>query len=469
MTAMTYQEAITFAERVNKRKLFSPVYLRHERMATLFQKLGIDPATPSVHIAGTSGKGSTSALCASVLQAAGYRVGLHISPPLQSHEERMTINGQRPSKAEFTELIATVKTAIETIEQEHSYGAYNNQEFIFAVTALYFSQQKVDVAVIETFMGGQYDPTNIIKPLVSVITNVDLDHTKSLGKTVEAIATVKAGVIKTGVPFITGATQPSVLEIFKKRCREMNTSCIIIGKEDYKQARMLGRKGSLLSAQVLNQLFANLHINLLGRHQINNALMVLYISQVLRTLGWLIPDEAIRHGFAQSFIPGRLEIMEEQPMVILDGAHNPAKAQALAKSLKKIFPKQKFIFVFAMKRGKDLEASLQPLLPLAKKFIITRFSVKRSRSTTHITNLIKLKGVPATTRLDPVAALALAKRQAKPNDIICATGSLYLVGRLRNQWYPQDNNQPIAVDDPVVWQTPADNFMNHPSTARSGR
>jgi dihydrofolate synthase/folylpolyglutamate synthase len=365
----------------------------------------------------------------------------------------MQINGELPTEAEFSDLVSTTKEAIDYIEANNSYGAFSTQEIIFTITALYFKQQQVDIAVVETFMGGQYDPTNIIKPLVSVITNVDLDHTRLLGKTVESIATVKAGVIKTGVPFITGATQPTVLEIFNRRCADLNTSCIIVGHESYKQSRMIGREGSLLSVQVLNQLFAKLHIRLLGKHQVNNALMVLYILQVVRNLGWMIPDEAIRQGFAETFIPGRLEIIQENPLIILDGAHNPAKSRALAGSLKKIFKKQRFIFVFAMKKSKDLEDSVKPLLPLAKKFIVTRFSEKKSRSTTFISNYIKSKGGIATTRLDPFAALALAKAQAQPGDIICVTGSLYLVGRLRNQWYPHLKESRTMTIDDTHWAT----------------
>jgi dihydrofolate synthase/folylpolyglutamate synthase len=448
---MTYHEAVYYVEHASKRKLLSPIYLRLERLKLLFAKLDIDLNSPSIHIAGTSGKGSTSTLCASVLQAAGYTVGLHTTPHLQTPRERMQVNNQLPTEAEFTQLVTEVKTAIEYVEAHHSYGAFNTQEVIFALTALYFKQQKVDIAVIETFMGGQYDPTNIIKPLVSVITNVDLDHTRLLGKTIESIATVKAGVIKNGVPFITGATQPSVLDIFHRRCADLNTSCLIVGKEDYKQSRMMGRKGSLLSVQVLNQLFAKLHISLLGKHQINNALMVLYILQVIRNLGWLVPDEAIRQGFTESFIPGRLEIIQENPTVILDGAHNPAKTKALAASLRRIFPKQKIIFVFAMKKGKDLEESIKPLLPLAKKFIVTRFSEKKSRSTAYINKHLRVKSAVTTTRLDPVTALNLAKKQAKTGDVICVTGSLYLVGRLRNQWYPQGNEAATITIDDTPW------------------
>lgn len=444
---MTYDEAVHYVETATKRKLLSPIYLRLERLKLLFAKLDIDPNAPTIHIAGTSGKGSTSTLCASVLQAAGYKVGLHTTPHLQTPRERMQINGKLPSEAQFTDLVAIVKSAADDIETHNSYGVFSTQEIMFTVAALYFKQQQVEIAVIETYMGGQYDPTNIIKPLVSVVTNVDLDHTRLLGKTVQSIATVKAGVIKTGVPFITGATQTDVLEVFKRRCADLNTTCVVVGQENYKQSRMLGRQGSLLSVQVLNQLFAKLHIRLLGKHQVNNALMVLYVLQVMRNLGWMIPDEAIRQGFAETFIPGRLEIMQENPLVIMDGAHNPAKTKALASSLKKIFKNQRIIFVFAMKKSKDLEDSVKPLLPLAKKFIVTRFSEKKSRSTTYITNHIKAKGGSATTRLNPFDALALAKKQARPGDVICVTGSLYLVGRLRNQWYPHTNEVSVLVDD----------------------
>ena len=447
---MTYDEAIAILESASKRKKLYPMYLRMERLGLLFAHLNIDPALPSVHIAGTSGKGSTSSLCAEILQKAGYRVGLHTTPHLQTPRERMLINGVMPSEETFVELVEIVWQATLAIESEHSYGAYNSQELLFTTAALYFKRMGVEIAVIETFMGGQYDPTNIIRPLVSVITNVDLDHTGLLGKTVESIAMVKAGVIKQLTPFITGAVQPTVQEIFQKRARDLDAPCFVIGEENKHNTRMLGLKGSILSVQVLDNLFSNLHLNLLGKHQINNAIMSLYIVQVLRSRGWLIPDTAIKQAFAEVFVPGRLEIVQNNPTIILDGAHNPAKVRALTVSLRRLFRNQKVIFVFATKRGKDLESMLKSLTPLAKKFIITRFSDHKSQSTKVIYDFIKQSGIPATIRLNPIEALALAKRQSKKDQLVCITGSLYLVGKLRSQWYPEGGTKTTLLDD-TTW------------------
>ncbi len=447
---MTYNEAITTLETVSRRKKLYPIYLRMERMQLLFDALGLDIASPSVHIGGTSGKGSTSTLCAEVLQAAGYSVGLHMTPHLQTPRERMQVNGVMPSETEFANLVSTVYPTALHLEDTRSYGAYNSQEILFAIAALHFKRSNVDIAIVETFMGGQFDPTNVIKPLVSMITNVDLDHTRLLGRTVEAIAMVKAGLIKVGTPFITAAVQPSVVAIFKQRAKDVNAPYIVIGEQNKHQAKMLGQKGSVLSAQVLDNLFANLHLKLLGKHQINNAIQVLYIAQVLRSRGWLIPDEAIRLAFAHAFIPGRLEIVEENPLIILDGAHNPAKSKALAETLKRLFRKQKIVFVFAMKKGKNFEDTVKPLLPIAEKFIITRFSDKKSQTTSIIAKHLKQRGVSATTRLDPVDAIKLAKRQAKPNTIICVTGSLYLVGQVRNYWFPNAEKALPNFDD-TAW------------------
>lgn len=450
---MNYAQAVNAIEHASKRKKLYPIYLRLERLRLLFAGLNIDPALPSVHIAGTSGKGSTSALTAAVLQEAGYKVGLHTTPHLQTPRERMQINGQLPSEEQFASLVQTVYDTALKIEDNNSYGAFNSQELMFAVAALHFSQQNVDLAIIETFMGGQYDPTNIIEPLLSVITNVDLDHTKLLGKTVESIAMVKAGVIKPNTPFLTSANQSGVLKIFQQRCADLNAPCIIVGQANSYKARLLGQRGSLLSANVLDNLFANLHLSLLGRHQIDNALLVLYIVQILRARGWLIADQAIRQAFTQAFIPGRLEIIQQNPMIILDGAHNPAKSKALANSLKRIFKQKKVIFVFGIKRGKDLEATLRPLLPLASKFIVTRFSEKKARSTAVVARAIRQKNVPVTVRINPVTALELAKKQTKKDDYICITGSLYLVGKLRDQWYPYNETFGHGTIEDTAWPT----------------
>jgi dihydrofolate synthase/folylpolyglutamate synthase len=448
---MTYAEAITTLEQSSKRKKLYPIYLRLERLNLLFKSLAIDPAMPSVHIAGTSGKGSTSALAAAVLQEAGYVVGLHTTPHLQTPRERMQVNGQLPTELEFADLVDTVYTKVLEIEDNNSYGAFNSQEILFAIAALHFSRQNVDIAIVETFMGGQYDPTNVIRPLLSVITNVDLDHTKLLGKTVESIAMVKAGVIKPETPFLTSATQASVLRIFEQRCQDLNAPYIAVGEENTYKSRLLGLKGSLLSATVLNNLFANLHLNLLGKHQINNALLVLYIIQILRARGWLIEDIAIRQAFAHAFIPGRLEIIQQEPMIILDGAHNPAKSRALATSLRRIFKNKKVVFVFGIKRGKDLTATLKPLLPLAAKFIVTRFSEKKARSTAIVARAIREKGIPVTVRVDPVDALKLAKKQVKKDQYVCVTGSLYLVGKLRDQWYPYHESHGHGTIEDIAW------------------
>ncbi len=415
-------------------------------MEYLFRALGLDPEYPSIHIAGTNGKGSTSSLIAAVLKEAGYSVGLHTTPHLQTPRERFQINGQLPSEEVFALHVERAYRAILEIEANHSFGAFTNQELMFATGMDYFQRQGVDIAVIETFMGGQYDATNIIRPLVSVITNVELDHTGILGKTISSIAMVKAGVIKPQTPFITGATQPEAIQLFKQRCQDMKTECIVVGEENKYRARQLGLKGSLLSAEVLNNLFADLRIGLVGRYQINNAILCLYIAQVLRARGWLIADQAIRDGFERAFIPGRFEIVEHQPLIILDGAHNPAKTRALAHSLRPVLKNQKAIFVFAMKKGKNWEESLRPLIPLAAKFIVTRFSAKKSRSTTVIHRYLKAQGIPVATRLDPQAAIALAKRQVRPNQYICVTGSLYLVGKIRNQWHPYGSHEPEALD-----------------------
>lgn len=447
---MTYLEAVHILATVSKRKKLHPIYLRLERMRLIFEALQIDPAMPSVHIAGTSGKGSTSSLCAAALQEAGYTVGLHTTPHLQTPRERMQVNGELPTEAEFTDLVETVYAAIEQIEEDHSYGAFNSQEMMFTLAALHFTRKGCDIVVIETFMGGQYDPTNIILPLVSVITNVDLDHTRLLGKSLESITMVKSGVIKPNTPFISSATQPTVKAMLQRRCNDLNAPYIQVGEENSYKARLLGQRGSILSAEVLNNLFADVHIGLLGKHQINNALLVLYILQVLRARGWLIADEAIRQAFAKAFIPGRLEVVQQDPLTILDGAHNPAKTRALATSLRRIFRNKKIIFVFSMKKGKNFEDSIKPLLPLADKFIVTRFSEK-SKSTTDIHRYIASKGIAVTTRLNPLAALKLAQNQAGKEHIICVTGSLHLVGRMRDVWHPHLADQSTFDIDDLGW------------------
>ncbi|TSC66166.1 MAG: dihydrofolate synthase / folylpolyglutamate synthase [Candidatus Berkelbacteria bacterium Gr01-1014_85] len=431
-----YQQALSLLRQSQQRGLLSPIYHRLRRLELLAHKLQVDLQAPTVHIAGTSGKGSTSLLVSQILMSAGYKVGLHTTPHLQTVRERMQIDGQLITEDQFSQRFEHVYQQALQIEAKSSYGAFQRQELLFMTALLHFQTENVDIAVIETFMGGEYDPTNIIKPLVSCVTNVDLDHTRLLGKDLISIAMVKAGVIKPQVPFVNGAIQPAVSELFARRAEDLGSPYIEIGQKHPRSAKSLGLNGSLLTAEVMNQFFYDLHLSLIGQHQIQNALMSLYLIQVLRSRGWLIADLAIRQGLKQAFIPGRLEIVDHSPLTILDGAHNPAKCTALAQSMRILFPKKRIIMVFAMKKGKDLLPSLKPLTKIVDKIIVTRFSERKGYATTDLAKLVRQNGIPCTTRLDPTKAYELAKDLAGHDGIVLITGSLYLVGLLRCLWHP---------------------------------
>lgn len=391
----------------------------------------------SIHIAGTSGKGSTAVFLANILEQAGYKVGNHTSPFLQSPTEKLVINSTYISAQNFTKLVDENLPIVTKLNKHSSYGSLNYGEFWVALTMKYFSNEKVDIGVIETGVGGRYDVTNVIDPELSIIVSIGYDHTKSLGKTLYRIAQHKAGIIKKNKPVICGVTKKMPFNVIEKEASSLNAPLYRIHKDfSYLSENMTSFiYGGKLSQHIFN------NDNLIGSHQQHNATLALFAAEMLDQADFSISTEAMEQGVNMAAMPGRFEIIQKKPTVILDGAHNVDKISALCGSLKEYAPDTPIIMVFGMIREKNMAKTMKKIAPQVHGLIATQHNIepktpvpaeKIAKAARKIKNTIALS--------DPSKAMDHAiKRAERIDGIVCATGSIYLVGALRDKWIPTNS------------------------------
>ena len=361
-----------------------------ERISALLERFG-NPQNRLrfVHIGGTNGKGSTAAALAAVLQAAGYRVGLFTSPYFLSFTDRMVINGADIDPAELAELVAEVRPVVEAISKDPALGQATQFEVVTALAMLFFERRQVDLVVLEVGLGGRLDATNVVTPYLSVITNVTLDHTAVLGDTVSAVAAEKAGIIKPAVPLITAATDPAVLAVLQEHCSALGAplyrvlpleACDAANQKDaaFYQRLAITPEGQRLAYRGFQRRYDDLLIPLRGAYQVANAATALAAVELLARHALSVDEAAMRRGLAQIVWPGRLEVMRREPLLVLDGAHNPAAAAALAVSFPEYFQYRHLILVMGIMEDKDMAAVMRPLLPLARAGIFTRPELPRA-------------------------------------------------------------------------------------------
>ncbi|OGG32269.1 hypothetical protein A3I51_02875 [Candidatus Gottesmanbacteria bacterium RIFCSPLOWO2_02_FULL_38_8] len=447
----TYKEAVKFLEKyipTSEKKY--PGKLGLERMEYLVKLLG-NPQNSlrTIHVGGTSGKGSTATIIAFLL-ATKYKVGLHTSPHLEKVNERIKIvssikyqvssikkerriNFSDIADSEFIELVNEIGPAVERTEKS-KLGAPSYFEILTAMAFLYYKEQEVDWGVIEVGMGGRFDATNVILPKVSVITNVGLDHTEVLGKTVEAIARDKAGIIKPEASVVTGVKQKSVIRIIEEVSHKRKVISNMLGEEFGYKLKKITDKGSYFDYWGKKN-FNGLFIPLLGEHQVENA------TTAIRAIeeGGELEEEEIRSGLKQVYIPGRLEIVRRNPLVILDGAHNPDKIKALVKAIKTIWPEKKVILVLAIKKGKDAGEMIKLLTKISKLVLLTSYEILADQGRINSYNPEKLNKIflkegyrgKMEIELDAKRAYERATESVGKDDLILVTGSLYLLGKLK--------------------------------------
>jgi dihydrofolate synthase / folylpolyglutamate synthase len=399
---------------------------------------------PAVHIAGSNGKGSTASFLASILQQAGYRVGLYTSPHLIDFNERIQINGLPIPTDRVVFLTEYIQEAIDRMKKKH--GGEQNPirtsgdkdfdpkkavitffEFTTAMAFLHFRQEKIDIAVLEAGMGGRLDATNVIDPLLSVITTISLEHTQYLGESLLKIAGEKAGIIKPKRPLLTSASQPEVLDVFRQRCQELQSPCYS-WKNDFSAVELCPQ---VISFQGRSHQWEKLHLGMAGRHQMINASLALAAVETLMEDGFAFEEKHLRQGLAEVKWPGRLEQIGGKPAILLDGAHNPEAAEVLREALTNGFPRHRLILVMGIMVDKEIGKMMASLVPLADFLILTQPGIDRAAPLDILRTRAASFGKPTVEIGNVAQAVAKAMQEAKKEDLILVTGSLYTVGEAR--------------------------------------
>lgn len=427
---MTYPDAIRFFDSfINYEKQDGYDYRRSfdlERVRNVASLLGYPhKAAPSIHVAGTKGKGSTAAIISAILRSAGYRVGLYTSPHLISFRERIRVDDALITEDDIGRLANAVKDAASRVP------GLSYFEVITALAWLYFKERRVDYAVYEVGLGGRLDATNIVDPLVSVITPISYEHTDKLGPTLAKIAFEKAGIIKEGVPVVSGPQEKEAGDEIRRIAHERKAPLTVVGRDiGYTQIRA-NEAGEVFDVAGQGGRYRHLEMRLLGAHQVANAATAIAAVETLARHGIVIPESAIRGGVASARWEGRLEIAGRRPYVILDGAQNRASAKALAGAIRRIFRYMKLILILGVSKDKDLPGILEELLPVADAVIVTKADMPgRAMEPERIGDAIGKRAAVSVAR-SVADALAQARAMAAPEDLIVVTGSLFVVGEAK--------------------------------------
>ena len=383
----------------------------------------------TVHVAGTNGKGSTSTYIASILRQAGFKVGIYTSPHLIKFNERICVDGKEISDQEVVEAYEAVN-AVDIGKRKATFF-----EIATAMAFYHFAKADVEWAVIETGMGGRFDATNVVTPQASVITNLSIEHTDYLGNTIAELANEKGGIIKQNTPVVTAVSQPSGMEVLKKLAKEMNAPLYKL-KQDF-SIRKTPNKDTL-NYRGLNQTFNQLVQPLPGEHQKENLSLGLAACELIfdrlkdKDERYNLTPELVEKGLAQAKWPGRLEIVQEEPRVIVDGAHNLKAAQVLGKYLTQTLSDRDMTLVVGILDDKPHEAMLEYLVPCAKRVIITKAKIDRSLETQVLVDAVKkIKDVELQVIEDVAEAVEFAISSSSANDAVCIAGSLYVAGEAK--------------------------------------
>lgn len=393
----------------------------------------------SIHIAGTKGKGSTATICANILARDGYKVGLYTSPHLVDFRERIKIvvrgkglgvSEKMISKREVIELTHEIKNAVDKIfpsSLPSSLLLPTTFELYTVLGFLYFAKEKIDVGVIEVGLGGRLDATNVISPDVCIITTIGYDHMKELGNKLSQIAKEKCGIIKNGVCVVSSPQRYSAMQIIKKVCQEKKAKLHIIGQDVKFKAKTSKNTFEKFDMECLFRKYRNLELSLVGEHQVINASSAICAVELFK--GKKIEENILRTALKNVKFQGRMQIIQEKPIIILDGAHNPEAAKVLVDTIKSRFKYKRLIFIISIFQDKDIKSFMKIILNVADKVIITEISNPRVAKPQDILTLLKENdNVVLCDSLKE--SITLAKQSAEKDDIICITGSLYLVGEV---------------------------------------
>ncbi len=434
MTRFTYSDALNtlygfINYELKRQDQLPPEALNLDRPRQLAAIMG-NPENryPIIHVAGTKGKGSVCAMCVAMLQAAGYKIGLYTSPHMQDFRERFQINGQLISQEQLAQLVFDLKPKFAQVE---------GLSWFEATTALafeYFAREKVDIAVIEVGLGGTLDSTNIVQPIVSVIASLSFDHIAVLGNTIGAIAGEKAGIIKSGVPVVSAPQPEDGQAVIERISAEKHAPLTLIGRDWPLEIHPPSLNGQSFALGVDGE-SKTYTTNLLGQHQAINAAVALAVMPHIEQAGLSVPATAQVKGLQNVQWAGRLEIVHRDPIVIVDAAHNRASARYLAESLTQLFTARPLVLVFGAKGDKDISGMMEELLPMVDTLIVTQAVDARAENPDQIVAKARQARPDLAISIVPTVADALRHGMALagPQGLVCATGSLYIVGEVRTE------------------------------------
>jgi dihydrofolate synthase/folylpolyglutamate synthase len=424
---MTYEEALQYIKECTK----FGIKLGLERMNVILERIG-NPQRRfgAIHVAGTNGKGSTTAMFDTVLREAGYKTGRFNSPHLLSYRERFLVNGVMITKAQLAGFITELRPVFDSVIAD-GYGAPTEFEVGTALAFLFFANQQVDLAIVEVGMGGRFDATNVLQPVLSVITHIALDHQEYLGTTLEKIAFEKAGIIKSGVPVVIGLQEPEIAGFLQGIAMDRASVWTDVSQFPVNDVKV-DENGT--SFTTVSRVFGELRVNLslLGEHQVKNCLNVLAGCEALCQRKLLITSEILLRGLAGTVWPGRFERMRqvERMKFFFDGAHNPDGVRALVDGIKQIFPGQRIDFLVGILKNRPVTEMAAILAEVARKVIVTTVPDPKTSTVEDLGAAFRNCGIPVIREPDPAAALQLLLET--DNTVAVATGSFYLTGWLRS-------------------------------------
>jgi len=380
-----------------------------------------------IHVAGTNGKGSTTAMIANVLKCAGYRIGTYISPHLYRNTERMAVDGMEITEEDFVSFALKVIDKVKFMK-DTGLDEPTQFEMYTAMAFLYFERKKVDFAVIEVGLGGRYDATNVIDPLLSVITSISYDHMDILGDTIEKIAYEKAGIIKEGRPVILyPQIFPEAAAVIEEVSRDKKASLLKVDAASV-TSRSYGISGQVINFKYDGYDIQDMMLPLIGDHQMINAAVALTAVAELNKMGYDVGAEAVRRGIETVEWPCRLSIVSSEPLILIDGAHNEDGINSLQGALSKYFSSKKIVFVIGMLKDKDYGYAVRKLMPMAYQVIATEPLSERSLSARAMAEAVRPYCSSASPEPDIIKAIEKAKGLYEKGSMICICGSLYLAG-----------------------------------------
>ncbi|MDD5584656.1 MAG: bifunctional folylpolyglutamate synthase/dihydrofolate synthase [Candidatus Omnitrophica bacterium] len=436
----TYPQTIKYLESFvdYERKAFFPYResLKLGRVQELLKRTNVAyEKLKTIHIAGTKGKGSTATFCSSILAASGFKVGLYTSPHLSDFRERIQIvtgrrsamRGRLISKNDVARIVEKMRPSLEALRLSRKFGKLSFFEVYTAVALRYFLEKKVDFVVLETGLGGRLDATNVVTPLVSIITHIGYDHTDKLGKKLSHIAAEKAGIIKKRVRVVSSSQRASVLAVLRKTCKKKQAPFFLSGKDFFTRIRHRDNRRTIFDFQFNERLMRHLTITLLGAYQVENASCAMAAVELLRAQAVLSGRIRFAEGLKSASIEGRFEIIRKKPLVVVDIAHNPLAFTALAENLKVYFPGKEIILIFAAAQDKDVRNMLNKIR--SKHLILTSFKNPRAFAPQEIKKRCDLPR--AVIAQDISQAFKIAQDLYTQDSLIVVSGSLFLVSEAK--------------------------------------